>query len=351
MKVRGLRRSTARLETYARVAGDEGSDLLVLVHGNASSSVFFDELMESLADRYFVVAPDLRGYGESQALPIDGSRGMRDFSDDLRALLEALGSGLRPHLLGWSMGAGVVMQYAIDHPSEVRSLTLESPLPPYGFGGTKDVDGTLCWPDRAGSGGGAANPEYVRRLAERDRTEDSPFSPRNVMNSFYFKPPFRVSRPREEELVSAVLAMRVGEGFYPGGARPSENWPGVAPAADGINNAMAPGYCDLSGIAAISPHPPILWLRGRDDQIVSDASLLDFGTLGQLGAVPGWPGPDVFPPQPMVGQMRHVLDRYALAGGRYREVVIDGSGHSPHLEQPAAFLAALLAFLAPDEGA
>ena len=47
------------------------------------------------------------------------------------------------------------------------------------------------------------------------------------------------------------------------------------------------------------------------------------------------------PPQPMVAQTRAVLDGYAAAGGRYREVVIDDAGHGPHLEQPQRFLAEL----------
>ena len=36
---------------------------------------------------------------------------------------------------GWSMGGGVVMQYALDHPA--LSLTLQAPVSPYGFGGTR----------------------------------------------------------------------------------------------------------------------------------------------------------------------------------------------------------------------
>jgi pimeloyl-ACP methyl ester carboxylesterase len=347
MAMQSLRVRTDRLDTYLRTGGDEHADLLLLVHGNASSSVFFDELIAVMSASLRVVAPDLRGYGESEPRQIDARRGMRDFSDDLWSLVVTLGYGdhRKVNLLGWSMGAGVAMQFAIDHPQTVRSLVLESPLSPYGFGGTKDAVGTPCWADRAGSGGGAANAEYVQRLAAGDRSAESPFSPRNVMNSFYFKPPFRVAPEREEELVSAVLAMRVGEGFYPGGLRPSPNWPGVAPGEDGVNNAMAPGYCDLSPFAGIAPRPPVLWVRGADDQIVSDLSLLDFGTLGQLGAVPGWPGAQAFPPQPMVSQMRSVLERYAAAGGQFEELVVEGSGHSPHLERPEIFTHALRRFL------
>jgi pimeloyl-ACP methyl ester carboxylesterase len=47
----------------------------------------------------------------------------------------------------------------------------------------------------------------------------------------------------------------------------------------------------------------------------------------------------------MVAQTRAVLDGYAEAAGRYREVVIDDAGHGPHLDQPERFLAELLGHL------
>ena len=43
----------------------------------------------------------------------------------------------------------------------------------------------------------------------------------------------------------------------------------------------------------------------------------------------------------MVAQTRAVLDDYAAAGGRYREVVIEDAGHGPHLDQQERFLSAL----------
>jgi pimeloyl-ACP methyl ester carboxylesterase len=219
-------------------------------------------------------------------------------------------------------------------------------MSPYGFGGTKDSAGTPCWSDRAGSGGGTANPEYVQRLRDGDRSEESPNSPRAVMNAFYFKPPFRVAPDREEVYVDEMLRMVIGEQNYPGVSTPSANWPGVGPGTTGVNNAIAPGYCDQSDFARISTRPPVLWVRGADDQIVSDTSFLDFGTLGSLGYVPGWPGADVFPSQPMVSQMRAVLDQYRAAGGEYEEVVIADAAHAPLIEKPDEFRRAFFAHLA-----
>jgi pimeloyl-ACP methyl ester carboxylesterase len=79
--------------------------------------------------------------------------------------------------------------------------------------------------------------------------------------------------------------------------------------------------------------------------IVSDESMFDFGTLGKMDLVPGWPGQNVFPPQPMVSQMRSVLDAYRANGGTYRELVIAGTAHGPHIEKPADFMEAFLAII------
>ena len=339
--------STSRLRVHTRIAGPVGAPLVVLVHGNASSGGFFEPLMLALSDRFRVIAPDMRGFGDTEPAPIDATRGVRDFADDLRALLVALDLSSRPAVfVGWSAGGGVIMQYAIDHASNVAGLVLENPMSPYGFGGTRDARGTATTADFAGSGGGTANPEFARLIKAGDRSGDNQVSPRNVMNTFYFKPPFRVEPALEDAFVEAVVKTKIGDDHYPGDMTVSSNWPGVAPGTRGMNNAISPKYVDLSPFAAIDPRPPVLWIRGADDQIVSDTSVFDFGFLGKLGAVPGWPGEEAAPPQPMVGQMRAVLDAYAANGGRYEEVVFSECGHSPHIEQHERFLAALRNFAA-----
>ncbi len=336
---------TSRLSTHVLTSGPQTGEPILFVHGNVSSAVFWEETMLALPAGYRAIAPDLRCYGDSEAAPVDATRGVRDFSDDLHALTEALGLE-RFHLVGWSMGGGVAMQYMLDYPGHARSLTLVSPMSPFGFGGTKDAAGTPCWPDFAGSGGGTANPDFVKRLADGDRSADSPNSPRNVMLQFYFKPPFHPAPEREEAFVSSMLSTKCQEGAYPGDLMASTNWPGVAPSAHGINNALSPQFCNLSGFGQIKGGPPVLWIRGANDQIVSDTSLLDFGTLGQLGAVPGWPGADVFPSQPMWQQVRGVLDAYSASGGSYREVEFPDTGHSPQVERPEDFRREFFAFLA-----
>jgi pimeloyl-ACP methyl ester carboxylesterase len=333
---------TSRINTHVLLKGSEEGIPVVLVHGNFSAATYWEETMLTLPESYFAIAPDLRGYGDTEDLLIDGHRGARDWADDLKALSDAFGERAA-HLVGWSAGAAAIMQFAIDYPGLVRSLTLVSPVSPYGFGGTKDIAGTPSYADFAGSGGGVVNPEFVRRIKEGDRSAEDPNSPRNVINTFYYHGGFTAER--EEAFLEAALLEKMGDDRYPGDMTPSENWPNVAPGRWGPINATSPKYFNTSNLTEIENKPPVLWIRGDSDLIVSDNSMFDFGTLGQMGFVPGWPGADVYPPQPMVSQMRDVLDKYAAKGGRYQEVVLADTAHSPHIEAPAAFNTALHAFL------
>ncbi len=335
---------TERLEMAYLLAG-EGEIPVILVHGNCSSSHFFQDMMLALAaqGRYTIYAPDMRGYGDSETLSVDATRGVCDYSDDLTSLVQVL--GLPPfHLLGWSLGGNIVMQYTMDHPTTVRSLTLQATGSPFGFGGTRDAEGNPTWPDFAGSGGGVINADFAQRIARGDRGSEQS-SPRTVMNMFYFKPPFHAAPDREEMFLSSVLTTKVTDGNYSSDMVASPNWPMVAPGTLGVNNALSPKYLNQSALADISPKPAILWVHGADDQIVSDTSLFDLGFLGQLGAVPGWPGVEAYPPQPMKAQVRTVLNGYQANGGEVREEMFQECGHSPHIEKPAEMVQTFTTFI------
>lgn len=333
---------TARIHKHVLLSGPDNGIPVVFIHGNFSSATYWEETMLAMPDAYRCIAPDLRGYGDTEDLRIDGTRGTRDWCEDLKALSDTFGD--KPaHLVGWSLGAAVVMQFVQDYPQLVSSLAFINPISPYGFGGTKGLEGVPCYNDYAGSGGGTVNPEFVRRIKEGDRSDEDPNSPRNVINTFYYVPPFRAER--EEAFLDAALLEKMGDDRYPGDMTPSENWPNVAPGRWGPINASSPKYFNASSMVDAAVKPPILWIRGDSDQIVSDTSLFDFGTLGVMDLVPGWPGQDVFPPQPMVSQTRAVFEKYQAAGGAYQEVVMAGTAHSPHIEKPEEFIQTFLNYL------
>ena len=330
---------TGSIEVCVReISYHQEAEPVVFVHGNVSSSVFFYPAMQAMSPRWRPIAVDLRGFGGTDTAPVDATRGLADFSDDVRDALDAHGVD-DFHLVGWSMGGGVALQMLMDDPDRLRSVTLINPVSPFGFGSTSGTDGRLLFPDAAGSGGGVASPDFVRALQDGDAGDDSPSSPRGVLRTFYVAPGW--DGRHEEIFVASMLSTSVGDDNYPGDAVASPNWPGTAPGSRGVLNTLAPTHLDLSGIVDVTPKPPILWVRGALDQIVSDASMFDLAQLGSMGAVPGWPGADVAPPQPMIAQSRSVFDTYAGNGGSYTEKVFDTCGHSPHIEDVDGFVAAL----------
>lgn len=324
---------TDRLRMHLIESGPPDGVPVVMIHGNLATGRFFENLFPAAPPQYRFIAPDMRGFGDTEPAPIDATRGLDDWADDTFSLVTALGISAPVHLVGWSTGGAAIAGYAMaGHP--VASLTFIDPVSPYGYGGVT-ADGTPCYPDYAGGGGGAVNPEFVQRLTERDRSADSPLSPRNVMNSSYWSAKHREPLEREELLLDEVFKTSLGEDGYPGDFTTSENWPGIAPGTRGILNALSGKYCNWSGIVELAPKPPVLWTHGAEDIVVADGSAWDMGTLGQAGLVPGWPGEEVFPPQPMVSQIRSVLQRYAQAGGQLRMEMLDGSAHGPHVDAAA----------------
>lgn len=97
---------------------------VVLIHGNTSSSAWWEPTLARLGGDYHVIAPDLRGRGDTQGPSADWTVEM--LADDVYGLLQQLGIG-PAHVVGHSLGANVALQLALDHPTEVKSLLLLNP--------------------------------------------------------------------------------------------------------------------------------------------------------------------------------------------------------------------------------
>ena len=328
--------STERISTRVLFSGSEEGIPVVLLHGNTSSATWWEEIMVSLPEGYYGIAPDQRGFGDADPdKKINAIQGMGDLADDVVALLDHLGIG-KAHIVGNSLGGNVVWRMLADYPDRFLSATLADPGSPYGYGATRDVEGTPSTSDFAGSGAGLSNPEAIQRIIDGDRSTESDFSPRNVIRTTLVKPPFIADR--EEELLSALLSTHMGEKDQPGDFVQSPNWPYTAPGIWGARNALSPKYIgDVNAIINSDQKTKILWVRGSHSLFVSDTAIADPGYLGMIGLIPGWPGEEEYPPQPMLGQTRAVLDKYAAAGGSYQEVIIQDTGHIPFIEKPEEF--------------
>lgn len=327
---------TSHLSTRVLFSGlDDGIPVLFL-HGNVSSATWWEETLLALPDGYRGIAPDQRGFGEADLdAKVDATGGMADFADDALALLDHLGYE-KAHIVGNSLGGMVVWHLLAEAPQRFLSATLVDPGSPFGFGATRDEAGTPTNSDFAGSGGGLTNPELIQRLKAGDMSTESPFSPRAALRTLLVKPPFIPQR--EDELVMSMLSTHLGEQDVPGDAVQSPHWPHMAPGNWGATNATSPKYApNIDSIIQCHQKPAILWVRGSHDLVVSDTAASDAGFLGRMGLLPGWPGEDEYPPQPMIGQIRQILEKYQAEGGSYQEVVIEDTGHVPFLEKPEAF--------------
>jgi pimeloyl-ACP methyl ester carboxylesterase len=340
--IESTRLHTARFEAQVLTSGAADGEPVLFLHGNLSSSTCWEETMLALPARFHAVAPDQRGYGLSdRSARIDATRGVGDWADDAIALADHLGWD-RFHVVAHSLGGCVAWRLIGDAPDRLRSVVLIAPGPPCGFGGACGKHGVLNHHDGAGSGGGLSHPVLVRKIQEGERDISDPlFSPRAAMNRLLWKPPFRPKR--EEDLLTAMLQVHLGDERFPGDSRPSSHWPGFAPGRYGPINAMAPCYnLDvLDRFLDAEPKPPLLWIYGADDGIISDASLSDPGCQGKLGLRPDWPGDQVFPPQPLLTQVEYALDQYERLGGAVRRLILSDTGHTPYLERPQEVQTAL----------
>jgi pimeloyl-ACP methyl ester carboxylesterase len=336
---------TKRIATRVLFSGDESGAPVLFLHGNLSSATWWEEAMLALPKGFRGVAPDLRGFGDADtAKYVDARRGAGDWADDAIALLNALGIQ-KAHIVGHSLGGYVVWRLMADYPDRLFSATLVAPGSPYGFGGTKDTLGTPCYSDFAGTGSGLANKLLIQAIKDGDRSLNTPFTPRSALRAAVVKPPFVPAR--EEELLSAMMSVHLGDKALPGDAAQSQNWTGFAPGVWGAVNALSPKYAGGMAKRLVETRAkiPVLWIRGADDIAVSNAAASDVGTLGMRGFIPNYPGKEIFPPQPMLDQTRYVLEQYKRSGGAYKEVVLENCGHAPHIERPQEFNEAFHRFL------
>jgi len=106
------------------LVGGEGGAPLLLVHGFTGCKEDFADEVDLLADLgYHVVAPDLRGHGESDQPTDESAYGLGAFATDMFALADALGWH-RFDLLGHSMGGMIAQRMVLDHPDRIDRLVL-----------------------------------------------------------------------------------------------------------------------------------------------------------------------------------------------------------------------------------
>jgi pimeloyl-ACP methyl ester carboxylesterase len=174
---------------------DEGNEkeVFVLIHGNMSSGVHYKPLIERLKNKYRIIAPDLRGFGDSSY--INPIKGLEDFSDDVIELLDVL-NVKKYNLAGWSTGGAISMKIAAKRQEQVQNLILIESCSYRGYPiYKKNTDGSPKLGEFYSS---------IEELAEdfiQVKPMDNIFKTNSVeiMNSIWNQAIYTVNKPSEED--------------------------------------------------------------------------------------------------------------------------------------------------------
>jgi pimeloyl-ACP methyl ester carboxylesterase len=134
---------TARLNGIEIYYQEHGAGFpVVLTHGLGDCAELWSPLAEALADRYRVVAWDMRGHYRSEA-PEDPTRYTQDLVvEDLRALCDHLGIELAVHG-GHSLGGYTALRFYEKYPERVAALVLHGTGPGY-----RKPEASQAWTDQ-----------------------------------------------------------------------------------------------------------------------------------------------------------------------------------------------------------
>ncbi|HPL80832.1 MAG TPA: alpha/beta fold hydrolase, partial [Burkholderiaceae bacterium] len=111
-------------EIAARLGGDRSKPALLLLHGFPQTHAMWHRVAQRLRHDFFLVLPDLRGYGDSShapGLPDHSNYSKRALAQDLIAVMDTLGIAAFA-LCGHDRGGRVAHRLALDHPARVRRL-------------------------------------------------------------------------------------------------------------------------------------------------------------------------------------------------------------------------------------
>ena len=267
---------SADVSLHCLVWGDDGAPTVLLVHGNGGHAHWWDVLVPFFVPGYRLVAPDLRGHGESD-WPRQPAYGITNFSADLGAVVDQLAPE-RCAIIAHSMGARAALWFTAHHANRVRGLAL--------------LDTSV-----AGVDAETARRWRGRVIGRRDGRTYASYA--EAVDAFRFVPPEAgVSSAVSADLAHhAVVERRPGEWTF--------RFDRAVLALEGD------GAGDLTALAADLACP--LWVgRGGDSHVIRRREVDPIRARGATVDVHDFPGAHHFflsSPQPAGSALREFLDR------------------------------------------
>jgi haloacetate dehalogenase len=136
--VRGF--NVAGTAIFVRFGGNPDGPALLLAHGFPQTHVMWHRVAQALRERFFIVMPDLRGYGDSAKPAGDADHSAyskRAMAQDLVGVMDALGRD-RFFVCGHDRGGRVAHRLALDHPERVEKLCVIDIAPTLDMYGATD---------------------------------------------------------------------------------------------------------------------------------------------------------------------------------------------------------------------
>lgn len=274
---------------WTESSGDEEAETILVLHGGPGMPSYYLQPLAGLADEHRVVLFDQLGCGRSGRPDDPALWTLERAVHEVEAVRTGLGLG-RVHLLGHSWGGLLALAYAAEHPAQLRSMVLSSPLV-----STADwLADTSAIRERL--------PHDVRDAIDRHEREGSFRDPEYVAAVEAFNRRFFCNLDPWPESLQRTFA-EMGQQAYEAMWGPSE-----------FTQAGNLRGVDLTdSLPAVDV--PTLWTAGTEDEVLPE-------TLRRFAA---------------------------LAGGD--AVVFDGGSHCLHLEQTDRYLASVRTFLTSDVSA
>lgn len=110
---------------------DEGEgDVVLLLHGLGSTKADWDQQIESLSGYFRVIAPDLRGHGNSSKPQKAREYGVDLCAEDMKLFLHSLNID-SCNIVGFSMGGAIAFEMAVNFPSLLNKMVIINTAPDF----------------------------------------------------------------------------------------------------------------------------------------------------------------------------------------------------------------------------
>lgn len=180
-------------ETLAYREAGQSKETVLLIHGNMSSSVHWQIVMEEMENEVHLVAPDMRGFGDSSYNKRFDS--LRELALDLKDFAEKLDLPAFT-AVGWSTGGGVALELAAILPEKVKKVILLDSVPPTGYPMFKrDAQGKVI----------LSQPLTTKEEIEQDQVQVAPVleaykaNNRALLRAIWDAAIYNLNKPSEED--------------------------------------------------------------------------------------------------------------------------------------------------------